>query len=410
MKHPKLLRIPNDVRGIFYFFLLSLVFFSIVFVLVIKQLTLGPEKYVSINDYRTKVEIADSPQKIQLGLSGRSSLPNNQGMLFLLPSADNYTFWMSKMKFNLDFIFINKDFVVFLAENIPYPKKGENPTILRPEQKFDKVLEVNQGIIKKAKVKIGDRVDFFNIDLPSLPSPTPVSINPKPIYDRVVKNGSDKLPWVALTFDADMTPYMAEQLEEGKTTSQYNKKVIEILEAERIPATLFLSGLWIKEYPEETRHFASNPLFELGNHSYSHPAFSKSCFNLPPINDSQKDDEFRLSSEIFEQTVGYKQYLFRFPGGCYTKKDLQLAKKYKMTVIGWSVDGKDAFNTDPEIIFQTVKKEVKNGSILIFHLNGGKNAPKTDIALPRVTSYLREKGYQFVKISQLLANLEGAGL
>src|SRR6516164_197119 len=54
---------------------------------------------------------------------------------------------------------------------------------------------------------------------------------------------------VALTFDADMTPRMSNDLKTGKITSWYNQRVIATLREEYVPATLFLAGLWIERYP-----------------------------------------------------------------------------------------------------------------------------------------------------------------
>src|SRR6516164_8353735 len=76
---------------------------------------------------------------------------------------------------------------------------------------------------------------------------------------------------VALTFDADMTFKMFNELKSGKVASWYNQRVIATLREEHVPATLFLAGLWIERYPAVTQELSNDPLFEIGNHSYSHP-------------------------------------------------------------------------------------------------------------------------------------------
>ena len=73
---------------------------------------------------------------------------------------------------------------------------------------------------------------------------------------------------VALTFDADMTLKMRDELKSGKVASWYNANVIAVLQRENIPATLFLTGLWIEAYPEITKQLSQNPLFELGVESF----------------------------------------------------------------------------------------------------------------------------------------------
>jgi len=204
---------------------------------------------------------------------------------------------------------------------------------------------------------------------------------------------------VALTFDADMTQGMYDKLEKGKVASWYNKDVIDILEKDKVPATIFVTGLWAKAYPGVTKELFDNPLFEIGNHSYSHPSFVSTCFNLPKI--GNREAEFKDSQEILRSITGVYPRLFRFPGGCYNKSDLDIAKKYNLTVVGWDVVSGDAFNSDTKLIIRRVEGKVRSGSIVVMHLNGNKNAPSTAKALPEIISFLRSKGYTFVKVSQL---------
>jgi uncharacterized membrane protein (UPF0127 family) len=118
----------------------------------------GEEPYVVINNQKIYVEIADSSEEKKQGLSGRESLAEDRGMLFIYPEPGQYSFWMKEMKFNLDFVFINDQKVVDLKEKIPFPKEGEEPQTIRAEAEFDKVLEINQGMIEKLGIKTGDEV------------------------------------------------------------------------------------------------------------------------------------------------------------------------------------------------------------------------------------------------------------
>lgn len=115
---------------------------------------------IVINGQTILAEIADTPEKIVQGLSGREKLPENSGMLFVFKQTGEYTFWMKEMRFALDFLFINGDTVVDLAENIPPPAggPGQEPKIINAAQPFDKVLEINAGQIKKLNIKIGDKI------------------------------------------------------------------------------------------------------------------------------------------------------------------------------------------------------------------------------------------------------------
>lgn len=206
---------------------------------------------------------------------------------------------------------------------------------------------------------------------------------------------------IALTFDACMTYGMEKKLQDGRAKSYYNKPIIDELVKEKVPATLFLTGLWAKNYPEVTKSLSQNPLFEIGNHSYSHQAFTSTCFGLPLLKPLDKDKEFQMSQEVLTNLTGKAPTLFRFPGGCFGKSDLELAKKYGLEVIGWDLASGDAFNNNANSIIKRVESRVKPGSIIVMHMNGDIDAPVTAEALPEIISYLKSNGYTFVKVSQL---------
>ena len=118
---------------------------------------------------------------------------------------------------------------------------------------------------------------------------------------------------IALTFDADIYSRAQEEMARKREVSFYDKKLISFLEEEKIRATLFLSGLWIEAYPKTTEELAQNPLFEIGNHSYSHPSFIKKCFNMPPIPNSQDREQIEKTEELLKKHApNFKKY-FRFP-------------------------------------------------------------------------------------------------
>ncbi|MBP9817153.1 polysaccharide deacetylase family protein [Candidatus Shapirobacteria bacterium] len=236
-------------------------------------------------------------------------------------------------------------------------------------------------------------VSFFNVHTTSVDSPKFISY---------VSHGPRTQPNIALTFDADMTPGMVEELKQGKVKSWYNDKIVEILEREKIPATIFMSGMWAELYPDISRQLASNPLFEIANHSYSHPRFADQCFALPAMPTWGGDGEFEKSQSAIKKITGITPNFFRFPGGCQTDTDIKLANRYGLTVVGWDAASTDSFNDNLPAIINSIKTKTQNGSILLFHFHGNKNAPHSAEALEATIPYLRSKGFNFVKLSELL--------
>lgn len=229
---------------------------------------------------------------------------------------------------------------------------------------------------------------------------TPIS--PANNYPSLINHGARDKKVVALTFDADMTPKMKKDLEGGKVESWYNKRVIDILKENKVTATLFLTGMWIEEYPQEAKNLAADSLFELGSHSYSHPAFETKCFALKLIPDSSDREEVVKTQKLLFGLSGRENKLFRFPGGCYSEADLKIVNDFGLTVVGWDTVSGDSFNGSVNQIISNVLKKIQNGSIVVMHMHGGPNAPKTADALPEIIKGLRAEGFSFVKVSDLL--------
>lgn len=220
---------------------------------------------------------------------------------------------------------------------------------------------------------------------------------------EVVTHGSRRIHAIALTFDADMTYAMKSMLEKKKVTSWYNKRIKKILDKNNVKATIFLTGLWTELYPKDAKELAQDPLFEIGNHSYSHPAFTSHCFKLPFIDNSKKRDQVASAQEVINRITGVTPKYFRFPGGCYKQIDLQTVASLGLTVVHWDVAADDGFNNNTNSIVARVKKGIQNGSIVVFHLHGGPYAPKTADALEILIPYLKKQGYTFVTITELLS-------
>jgi peptidoglycan-N-acetylglucosamine deacetylase len=222
------------------------------------------------------------------------------------------------------------------------------------------------------------------------------------IKEKIIFKGSNLKKTVSLTFDADMTPEMLAQLEMGLVGSSYNKQVVDVLNETKTKATFFISGLWIEKYPDVTKSFAANPLFELANHSYSHPSFEGTCYGLKLVSDEEQRGEIEKTQKLLKEITGYENKWFRFPGGCYSEKDLEILQEMGVTAIQWDVVGRDGFNNNAANIEENVLSQVKNGSIIVLHMNGYPNSPLTAIALPGIIKTLRDRGYEFVKVSELL--------
>lgn len=128
--------------------------------LIAKNQSRRDTKTITINGHKFTVEIADTDEKRTKGLSNRDKLGESKGMLFVFPDSNYYRFWMKDMKFPLDFIWIDKDIVVDLNQNVSQPKSSDDKLVSFTAGKpFDKVLEVNAGTVKSLNIVIGNTID-----------------------------------------------------------------------------------------------------------------------------------------------------------------------------------------------------------------------------------------------------------
>lgn len=106
------------------------------------------------------VELARTPEEWSRGLSGRDSLGEEEGMLFVSDEAVRRTFWMKGMRFPLDMLFIYQGKVVDIAHEVPAPSEEDDGTAIKVSTWLPAtwVLEINSGWVKQHGVKVGDPV------------------------------------------------------------------------------------------------------------------------------------------------------------------------------------------------------------------------------------------------------------
>ncbi|MGA5296539.1 polysaccharide deacetylase family protein [Streptomyces koyangensis] len=205
---------------------------------------------------------------------------------------------------------------------------------------------------------------------------------------------------VALTFDADMTADQGERAAGGERFD--HPELIASLRHLKVPATVFMTGRWAEEYPDQARAIGADPLFEIANHSYSHHAFTGDCYGLPRVAESEMRADVERAYTAF-RTAGVKKAMpyFRFPGGCYDDAALRAVSAAGVTAVQWDVVSGDAFATDADAVAQQVLDGVRPGSVVVMHCTRSA-APTTERALRRIVPALREQGYRFVKVSELI--------
>lgn len=130
----------------------------------INRFTDLPKKSIYIGSLRINTEIADTEPLREKGLSGRSKIADDDGMLFIFDQKNVIpSFWMRKMEFPIDILWIRGNKIIQIDKNIQPPAKGVLDSKLKlysPKEPVDYVLEVKGGYTTKNVVLTGSQIDL----------------------------------------------------------------------------------------------------------------------------------------------------------------------------------------------------------------------------------------------------------
>ncbi len=128
-----------------------------------KQLmTLPDHSFISLTlpSQQLKVEVVNTAESTAQGLSDRTAI-GSDGLLFAFPQKEYQRFWMNKMVFDLDLVWLSDLQVVDITANVPYPRTKDTrlPTY-SPQKPVNEVLEILAGTAQKWNLKIGDTFGY----------------------------------------------------------------------------------------------------------------------------------------------------------------------------------------------------------------------------------------------------------
>lgn len=219
----------------------------------------------------------------------------------------------------------------------------------------------------------------------------------------VVPRQNEKV--AALTFDL---------CERANEITGYDSGIVNYLRANKIKATFFAGGKWMLDHPDKTMQLMADPLFEIGNHAWTHD-------DLRLERGVKMEDQIlwpQAEYELLREKLGSKPCaqkasraemdkipkvpsVFRFPYGVCNSEALDFLALTSLAAIQWSIVTADpSEKRTPAQIANRVVTSIKPGAIIICHANGrGKGTAKS---LPIFVPKLKKLGYEFVTVSELL--------
>ncbi|CRK82064.1 sporulation polysaccharide deacetylase PdaB [Neobacillus massiliamazoniensis] len=187
---------------------------------------------------------------------------------------------------------------------------------------------------------------------------------------------------IALTFDDGPNPV-------------YTPQILALLRQYEATATFFSIGYQMERYPQIVRRVVQEG-HELGNHSMTHSYEDRVGFE-------RMRSELIRADKVIQKYQQNKPKLFRPPGGYIDNLLLQESIQNGYKVVLWSTnqDTKDWSLPGAQVIADHVIRHARSGDIVLLH-DGGGDRKQTIEALKTILPVLKQQGYQFVSVSELL--------
>jgi polysaccharide deacetylase family sporulation protein PdaB len=184
---------------------------------------------------------------------------------------------------------------------------------------------------------------------------------------------------VALTFDISWGDKRAEP-------------ILQILQDKQVKATFFLSSPWSQSHPELVKKIDKLG-FEIGSHGHKH-------VNYSTLSDEEIRKQIMTAHQVLSEVTGKTPALIRLPNGDFDKRVLRIAEELKYTVVQWGTDSHDWMNKGVDNIVNTVITKAHPGDIILMHASD--SSKQTHEALPLIIDQLKDKGYEFTTVSELI--------
>jgi peptidoglycan-N-acetylglucosamine deacetylase len=182
---------------------------------------------------------------------------------------------------------------------------------------------------------------------------------------------------IALTFDDGPAP---------TTTPQ----VLKILRENNIKGTFFWIGVNLQKHPDIARQVVADG-HAIGNHTWHHWYFR--------MNPATAAAEVENTNKLIQDATGVKTVLFRPPGGYLHNGLVGYARRQNYAIAMWSSEPGEFFprNTVSAYVRNVLNLAQPGGIVLMHDIH-----PKSVQALPLIITALRQRGYKFVTIPELL--------
>jgi peptidoglycan/xylan/chitin deacetylase (PgdA/CDA1 family) len=213
---------------------------------------------------------------------------------------------------------------------------------------------------------------------------SPGKTTERSLSGRILWHGNESIQEIALTFD-------------DGPNSKATPQILDILKKNNVPATFFVLGKFIEKNKDIIKRTA-NEGHMIGNHTFTHASG-----NITDIAKIKR--EIEKTDALIYKYSGITGKYFRPPFGYENWRFLSEAELNDHAIILWSLDVGDwNQNKTSKDYISRIKRRTKNGTIILLH-DGGSSREAVIDALPIIIRDLKNKGYKFVTIDEMIEHL-----
>lgn len=166
--------------------------------------------------------------------------------------------------------------------------------------------------------------------------------------------------------------------------------LLDILSAQNVRATFFVTGEFCDDHSDAVRKLAS------AGHSVQNGSDKNAHIAGMNVNDLIEDTN--EAAKKIKAITGTQPTYYRAPYCDYDEKALTTLEGMGYTAVGTTIDSGDLDDPDPDSVKRRTTEKAESGSIILFH----NDAPVTAEALPQIITALKQKGMELVKLDDLL--------
>lgn len=306
-----------------------------------------------------------------------------------------------------------------------YKLKNENDTLIQSRNNL--ILTLQENNRTAAEISPSPTADSINFEYITPQKTITFQSSKRPEHQKLyyppVKNndfsfdnGATTIKAVSLTFD-------------GASEANAALPILDTLNSRNVKATLFLTGHFLKRYPDIVRQFMVSG-HEIGNHTLSHLHLTSYAQNnnqstLPDITADLIRSELQKNDELFYSITGQKMIPFwRAPYGEFNRTICEWAHQAGFRHVGWRVgrsfrenlDSNDwipdestpGFKTPQEVLAKIINiaesNTALNGGVILMHLGTARKEKSMQVytILGKLIDELRLRGFRIVTVSEII--------